>query len=398
MSSKEDSSHAGVAAATAAGALTVKAVTSGRDKARFIDLPYRLYRRNDHWVAPLRMSQKDILNTSKHPFYKTSDVEMYLAERDGRAVGRIMAIFNRAHNEFHQEKAGHFGFFEVEKDFEAASALVDAAAAWLRGRGAECIRGPFNPSTNYECGLLVDAFDKSPRIMMTYNQDYYAAFLERCGLTKAMDLYAYDIHSDSFNMSDKLKRVAERTRVKDGITVRTVNMKDFEREVQRIREVYNDAWSRNWGFVPVSPEEFEHLARDLKQIVDPRVVMIAERKEEGRSEPRPVGFFLAVPDLNLALKKVPSGRLLPFGILKLLYYSRKINTMRIITMGGIKEYQSLGLGALFYDEIYSRGPQSGYPKGEMSWVLENNVLMNRAALMLGGHKTRTYRIYEKSLK
>ncbi|HKV39303.1 MAG TPA: N-acetyltransferase, partial [Blastocatellia bacterium] len=160
--------------------------------------------------------------------------------------------------------------------------------------------------------------------------------------------------------------------------------------------VYNDAWSRNWGFVPYGREEFEHLAKDLKQIVDPRIVFIAEKDEPGRPEPRPIGFFLAVPDLNIALKKL-SGRLLPFGIVKLLWHSRKIHSMRIITMGSIKEFQSLGLAAMFYDEIYKRSPEVGYPLGEMSWILENNILMNRAAKMLGGRLSKTYRIYEVSL-
>jgi hypothetical protein len=173
-------------------------------------------------------------------------------------------------------------------------------------------------------------------------------------------------------------------------------MKDFKREVETVRQVYNDAWKNNWGFVPVSEEEFAHLAKDLKQIVDPRVVMIAEQVVEGRAEPRPIGFFLAVPDLNRALKHL-KGRLLPFGILKLLWHSRKIDFIRIITMGVIREFQSMGAGAIFLSEIYTRGPGSGYPSGEMSWVLENNVMMNRAASLIGGRRSKTYRIYEMRL-
>jgi hypothetical protein len=372
----------------------IRTVRTGRDKRRFIDLPYQLYKGSEHWIAPLRIAQKDILDTRRHPFYKTSDVEMFLAERDGRVVGRIMAIHNRAHNEFHQEKAGFFGFFECEKDPVAARLLLDGAAAWLRSRGAELIRGPVNPSTNYECALLIDGFDLDPAVMMTYNPPYYADLLEANGFEKAMDLYAYMIRSVEFNLSDKLKRVAERTRTKHGIMVRTVNLKDFQNEVERIREIYNDAWSRNWGFVPVSQEEFEHLAKDLKQIVDPKVVYIAERRVEGEARLRPVGFFLAIPDINFALKHL-DGRLLPFGIIKLLWYSRKITFMRIITMGVIKELQNLGAAAIFYDEIYRNVPVHGYPDGEMSWVLENNVLMNRAAELIGGYRYKTYRIYEK---
>jgi hypothetical protein len=338
------------------------------------------------------MAQKDILNTKKHPFYKTSDVELFLARRDGRVVGRIMAILNRAHNEFHNERAGFFGFFEVENDKHVAAALLDAARDWVRGGGATALRGPMNPSTNYECGLLVEGFDLDPMVMMTYNPPYYAELLEGYGMTKAVDLYAYDIGVDYFNHSNKLQRVAERLRKKSNISVRPVNLKEFRNEVGIIRQIYNDAWSRNWGFVPMSEEEFDHLAKDLKQIVDPRVVLIAEQKTDG-GKPRAVGFLLAVPDINYALKKI-NGRLLPLGLLKLLWHSRKIDSIRVITMGGISELQNLGLGSIFLDEIYRRGPAAGFNTGEMSWVLENNVMMNRAAELIGGRRSKTYRIYE----
>lgn len=379
-----------------AGQVTVRTVKTSRDLASFIDLPYRLYRKDPHWVPPLRMAQKDMLDVKKHPFYKTSAVEMFLAERDGRVVGRIMAIWNRAHNEFHEERAGGFGFFEVEKDFEAAQALVSAAAKWLKVQGAESMRGPLNPSTNYECALLVDGFDQDPCIMMTYNPPYYADFLERCGMKKAMDLYAYDIDQRTFESSGRLAKLADQIKRKYGLRIRTVNMKDFSNEVARLREVYNNAWSRNWGFVPVTPDEFEHLAKDLKQIVDPKVVYIAEKEQEGSSEPKPVGFFLAVPDLNQALKKI-NGRLLPFGLLKLLWYSRKIKKIRVITMGVVKELQNLGIAALFYNEVYTKIPEHGFPDAEMSWVLENNLMMNRAAKVIGGKISKTYRIYEMPL-
>jgi len=372
--------------------IDVKPARRSSDRQRFLNFPYKLYRGDAHWVPPLRMAQRDILNTQRHPFYKTSDVEMFLVRRDGRVVGRIMAILNRVHNEFHNERAGFFGFFEVENDRHAATALLDAARDWVRSRGAEIIRGPMNPSTNYECALLVEGFDLDPMVMMTYNPSYYAELLESYGLKKAMDLYAYDIGVDYFNHSEKLKRVAERLRKKSGISVRTVNMKDFKNEVGIIRQVYNDAWSRNWGFVPMTEAEFEHLAKDLKQIVDPRVVLIAEQAA-GESKSRAVGFLLAVPDINRALKKI-NGRLLPFGLAKLLWHSRKINSIRVITMGGIVELQNLGLGSILLDEIYRRGPEAGFPTGEMSWVLESNVMMNRAAELVGGRRTKTYRVYE----
>jgi len=375
-----------------ASEISIKPARSPSDRQHFLDFPYKHYRGDAHWIAPLRMAQRDILNTKRHPFYKTSDVEMFLARRKGRVVGRIMAILNRAHNEFHNERAGFFGFFEVENDEDAAAALLDAARDWLGSRGAEVIRGPMNPSTNYECALLVDGFEADPMVMMTYNPAYYAELLEGYGMKKAMDLYAFDIGVDYFNHSDKLKRVADRLRKKSNISVRTVNMKDFKNEVGIIREVYNNAWSRNWGFVPMTEEEFEHLAKDLKQIVDPRIVLIAEQLDEA-GKARPVGFLLAVPDINRALKKI-NGRLLPFGLPKLLWHSRKINAIRVITMGGIVEFQNLGLGSILLDEIYRRSPEAGFPTGEMSWVLESNVMMNRAAELIGGRRTKTYRIYE----
>lgn len=377
------------------GAIQVKPVRTAPDLRRFIELPYKLYRGDPHWIAPLRIAQKDILNTKKHPFYKTSDVEMFLAEREGRIVGRVMAIVNHAHNEFQNERAGFFGFFECENDKQAAAALFDAARDWVRARGVGAIRGPVNPSTNYECALLVEGFDLDPMVMMPYNPAYYAELLEGYGMKKAMDLYAYDIAADYFNHSNKLQRVAERLRNKSNIRVRTVNMKDFRNEVEIVRRIYNDAWSRNWGFVPMSEEEFDHLAKDLKQIVDPRVVLIAEQMTQDHKT-KPVGFLLAIPDINRALKKI-RGRLLPFGLLKLLWYSRKLGAIRVITMGGIVEFQSLGIGSIFLDEIYRRAPAAGLPNGEMSWVLENNVMMNRAAEMVGGRRSKTYRIYEMAV-
>ena len=377
------------------GTVEVAPLRGRTDQREFLELPYRLYRSNPFWVPPLRLAQKDILNTKRHPFYKTADVELFLARREGRIVGRIMAILNRAHNEFHSERAGFFGFFEAENDQEAATALFAACGDWLRSRGAELIRGPMNPSTNYEVGLLVDAFDRSPAVMMTYNPAYYVELIEQCGLKKAMDMYAYYVDVDCYDSAGKLKRVADRLKVRDRISVRTVNLKRFKEEAELLRQIYNDAWSTNWGFVPVSGEEFDHLAKDMKQIVDPRVVLIAEQEVDG-GPPRPIAFMLAIPDVNRALKKI-NGRLFPFGLLKLLWHSRKIDFIRIVIMGVVKEHHNLGIASVLYDEIHSRAPNSGYPRGEMSWVLETNTLMNRAAELLGGRREKTYRVYEMKL-
>lgn len=383
-------------AARAKEGIEIRAVRTARDKRRFVDLPYRLYRDNESWVAPLKMAQKQMLDTKKHPFYKTSDVELFLAERGGRVVGRIMAILNRAHNEFHKESAGFFGFFEAEQDLEAAESLFESAKAWLAERGATVMRGPVNPSTNYECGLLVEPFDLRPAVMMPYNPAYYVDLIERCGLKKAKDLYAYNLDEKFYQGEDKLKRVAERLKQRDRIRVRSVDLKQFKREIEIVRRVYNDAWQDNWGFVPVSEEEFNHLAKDLKQIADPEIAMIAEQEIEGAGGWKPVGFFLGVPDVNQALSKL-DGRLLPFGLIKLLYYSRKINRARVIIMGVVKEFQKYGAGSLFLSEIRQRSRSRGYLSGELGWVLEDNVMMHRAMELIGAARYKTYRIYETPL-
>jgi GNAT superfamily N-acetyltransferase len=307
-----------------------------------------------------------------------------------------MAILNRAHNDFHGEQTGFFGFFDVENDKEASTALFDAAAAWLRSRGAKSLRGPYNPSTNYEIALLVEGFEEPPAIMMTYNYPYYVDLIEGYGFQKAMDLYTYSIDVKDFVVRDKLTRVSERVKTRQKIRIRKVNMKDYESEVARIREIYNDAWSANWGFVPVSEEEFAHLAKDMKQIVNPNIVFIAEQEIEGSSQSKPIGFMLAVPDLNRALKKL-NGRLLPFGIFKLLWHSRRVGAVRVITTGVVREHQSLGVASVFYEAIYREAPANGYPGGEVGWVLETNVLMNRVIEVLGARRNKTYRIYEVAL-
>jgi hypothetical protein len=378
------------------GGVRIVPVRSRRDRRAFIDLPYRLYTNDARWIAPLRIAQKALLDVARHPFYKTADAEMFLAYRNGRAVGRVMAILNRIHNEFHQEQAGFFGFFDSEDDTGAVASLLAAARDWLRKRGATLIRGPVSPSTNYECGLLVEGFEYEPAVMMPYNRPYYGKLIEQCGLKKAMDLYAFYVDVNTIIMSDKLSRVADRARQKTGLSVRKVNLKNFSSEVQSIRKVYNEAWNRNWGFVPVNDEEFDHLAKDLKQIVDADIVYIAEARTGLSDKPAPVGFILAVPDVNQALKRI-RGRLFPFGLLKLLWYSRRITALRVITLGVVKEYQSLGVAAVFYDEVYRSGRSKGYLTAEMGWVLENNVMMNRAAEMLGGRRVKTFRIYEAPL-
>jgi GNAT superfamily N-acetyltransferase len=359
------------------------------DLKEFIKFPWQVYKGDHNWVPPLIVERKDFLDREKNPFFKHAEVEFFLAKNNGKIVGRIAGIVNHNHNEFHQEKAGFFGFFECIKDYDVAKALLDTVREWLQDKGMEIMRGPANFSSNEEWGFLLEGFGSPPVIMMSYNPPYYLEFMERYGMVKAKDIYAYFI-DESLPTPERVVRIAENIKKKVGIKIRNVDLKDFGNEVQRIKEIYNSAWSKNWGFVPMTEEEFDRVAKDLKQIVDPHMVFIAEVKG------KPSGFSLALPDFNQVLAKL-KGRLFPFGIFKLLWHTKvrnNIDGVRIITMGVIPEYQKRGIDTVFYAQTYNVGIKRGYKWAEMSWVLEDNVLMNRMLELLGAKLYKKYRIYE----
>jgi len=356
------------------------------DHREFLALPYRLYREDPHWVAPLRIAQRDLFDTAKHPFWAHAERECFLARDATRTLGRIAAIVDRNFSDFHREPAGFFGFLETVNDPEVAQALLAAATNWLQERGARVIRGPMSPSTNYECGLLVEGFDSSPWVMMPYNPPYYAELIERAGWRRAKDLYAYYLNTEIVTLG-KVERVAERALKGSSLRLRSMRMRDFQAEAELVWDIYNSAWSRNWGFVPMTREEFLHLARDMKPIVDPELVLF------GEIAGKPVGFVLAVPDINRALKPA-RGRLFPLGLLKIMYHKRTIRGMRVITLGVLEAYRTAGVAAALYAEIIRRGMRQGYREAEMSWVLEDNVLMNRSLEALSARRYKTYRIYE----
>ncbi len=363
------------------------AAVDGKDALKqFIELPFTLYRGDTHWVPPLRIAVKDLLNRSKHPFYANADAEYFLARRDGRVIGRIAAVFDRAHNRFHEEQAGFFGFFECVDDPAVAKALLDRAWQWLKERGAKFMRGPVNPSTNYECGLLVEGFDSDPMVMMTYNPPYYATLLENAGMRKAKDLYAYKHNSAVISM-DKIERVAEKALRSTGVRVRPIDMKNFNAEVDRVWQVYNSAWERNWGFVPMTREEFVVMGKDMKQIIKPDLVLIGEVGD------KVVGFALALPDVNQALKPA-NGSLFPTGLVKILYYQRLIKSVRVLALGVVEEYRASGLAAGFYATLVRNARMLGFGDCEMSWILEDNTLMNRSLEVMGAKRYKIYRLYE----
>lgn len=376
--------------------IEIREVKSPKDRMAFIKFPFWLYRHDPYWVPPLISERKEFFDPHRHPFYKHAEVALFLALRGGQVVGTIAGIINYRHNEFHQDRTGFFGCFEVIEDYAVAERLLATARDWVKARGMDRIRGPMNFSTNEECGLLVDGFDSSPVVFMTYNPPYYADFLERFGFEKAMDLWAYalstaGIQPDGTGLPPKLLRVVEAVRRRlDDVTIRTANMKDFEGEVERFKTVYNSAWQRNWGFVPLTDEEIDHLAHGIRAFLDPDLVFIAE------ANGRPVGVSLSLPDINQALLRA-KGRLFPIGWLYYLWDKRKIDTLRVFAMGVVEGYRSRGIDALFYYETAKAAVSKGYRMGEMSWILENNEMMNRLIRFIGGTVYKTYRIYDLPL-
>ena len=356
----------------------------------FVELPWSIYGNDPHWVPPLRIAVKELLDRAKHPFYANAEAEFFLARRDGKTVGRIAAILNRNHNKFHEEKAGFFGFFESADDQDVANALLKKATEWVRSRGAGFIRGPVNPSTNYECGTLVEGFESSPMVMMTYNPRYYPKLLEKAGLRKIKDLHSWINTPDGVDL-EKIGRVADRALKRHGVTVRPVNLKDFQGEVARIWDVYNAAWEKNWGFIPMTREEFFLQGKEMKQILKPEMVLI------GESGGRMIGFALALPDVNVALKPA-NGKLLPTGLVKILYYQRKIRAVRVVALGVVEEFRRSGVAAGFYAELVRNARKLGYNQEcEMSWILEDNVLMTRSLELMGAKRSKTYRLYQMGL-
>lgn len=357
---------------------------------RFIHLPWDIYRQDPHWVPPLIGDMKKLLDKNRHPFFIHSSADFFLARRNGEYAGRITAILNNNHNRFHNERTGFFGFFESVDDKEVASALLDHAARWARDRGMTELRGPMNYSTNETLGTLIEGFDSSPCIMMPHNPRYYPELIESAGFEKAMDLYAWWLQTER-GLDSKIVRVGKKVLEDESIRVRTIDMKRFWEEVEVIKSIYNDAWSANWGFVPMTDAEFNHLAGDLKLVVDPRIVLIAEKNGEA------VGFSLALPDLNQALKKI-NGRLFPMGLPLLLYHSRRIPQVRVLALGIAKKLQNWGgLGAALYYESFRRGVAAGYRSCEFSWTLETNDLINRSMKLFGAEIYKRYRIYRKPL-
>jgi GNAT superfamily N-acetyltransferase len=369
--------------------ITITTVSSKKELMRFIKFPWKIYQSDSNWVPPLIMDRKNLLDKKRNPFYKHAEMDLFLAFKEGELVGRIAAITNDNHNRFHEDKMGFFGFYESINDNEVTKKLFDSVVSWLKDHGMTGMYGPMNPSTNDETGLLIKGFDKPPYIMMCHNPPYYQTLIEDYGLEKAKDLYAWYVDAVNDEVPERTLRIVEKLAARYGIKIRNIRLKELKKEVELVREVYNNAWSRNWGFVPLTDEEIDHAAVDLKQIADEEFILFGEK------DGRVIGFSLTLPNINEILIKNPSGRLLPTGIFKLLTGIKKVKTMRTVMLGVIKEYQHAGLGALFYIETLHRAKRRGIVGGETSWVLEDNTPMNNAIESLGSKIYKTYRIYQK---
>lgn len=365
-------------------------VHTKRQKTLFIDFPHDLYEGDKNYVPELFLGQQDLLSPDKHPFYQHSSARPFLAYLDGRIVGRILAIWNVNHNAIVGANEGHFGFFDTIDNQDVADALLDAAKQWILAKGGSSMVGPINLTTNDTCGLLVEGFESPPKAMMTYNYPYYERLITHYGLTKKEDLRAYMVSSDTVNERSVLllDRLEERLK-RSGITLRQINLKDFKNEARRIRDVYNKAWDKNMGFVPMTEAEFEHTAKDLKMIVNPEYCIVAEK--DGHI----IAFALGVPDINQILIKIKRGRLLPTGIFKLLFGRKKISFIRVLMLGVLDPYRKLGIEACLYGRIIKNGRKNGLKGAECSWMLDSNYLMNHAIEQVNGQLYKRYRLFEK---
>lgn len=370
----------------------VLAVHTKSDLKRFIDFPHDLYKNDANYVPELFIAQRDLLTPGKHPFHNHSTLQLFLVVENNAVLGRIAAIQNNNHNKTYQKKDGFFGFFECINNQETANLLFQSAENWLRERGLSTIIGPVNPSTNETCALLIKGFDGSPMVMMPYNFSYYLKLFENSQFNKRTDLRAYQFTKGNYNdRSLRLVDALQERLKRSSIVIRKINMKEFKAETQAIKDVYNKAWDKNLGFVSMTEEEFDYSAKDLKLIMDPDFCLVAE--QNGKL----IGFALAIPDINQILKKIKRGRLLPWGIFKLLFQKKKIKGIRIMLLGVVDGYRKMGIEACLYGLIIKAFQEKNMEYAEASWTLDDNQLINKAIEQINGIPYRKYRIFEKEI-
>ncbi len=368
--------------------MDVVPVESGRDLRRFIQFPYAHYRRNPFWVAPLPSDELVRLSPGKNPYFEHAEAAYFLARENGVVVGRVSASVDRNYDSVQGERQATFGFFEATSR-EAAAALLRAAEDWGRAKGGEILRGPMSFTTNDECGLLVEGFERRPALLLPYNPPEYAGWIESAGFVKAKDLYSFHCPVPEV-MPPVYGRVAAMTRRQEGVKTRPIDMRRFDEELGRVKEIYNSAWEKNWGFVPMTDHEIDHMAAQLKPAIVADIVRFAE--VDGLT----VGFALLVPDLNIALAKI-RGRLLPFGIFRLLWTMPRIREFRFMALGIRADWRRKGIAPLLVAELAEVTRGRGYRSCEIGWTLEDNEPVNRLAVAMGGTRASVYRIYERGI-
>jgi len=364
------------------------------DRSRFLDVADEIQRGDPDYIAPLRMERMRFLDPARNPAFRQLDVLPLIATRGGRLAGRITAHVDRAYDAFHGVNVAWFGFFESVDDARVAHSLLDEAVSWARARGATEIFGPCNFTTNHQIGMLVENFDRPPCVEMPYNPPWYEGLLSSYGFGKAKDLLVWWIVSEKGTDDPKMRRyfeASERAKKRYGLTLRSVDMKDFPNEVARLFRLYNATWQKNWGFVPVSEAEFAAIAHDLKPVVDPSLVLVAEDRAG-----TPVGFAVTLPDINEVMPR--NGRLLPFGWWRLLMGRRRIKWARLFALGVVPEYRRRGVEALLAIHTALRARDRGIRGGEVGWTLEDNVLINRTIESFGGRLDRRYRLFGMDLR
>lgn len=360
---------------------------------RFVDVAWRVNASaGGLWVPPLRMAVKDSLDARRNPFYREADRALFVASRGGMPVGRVAAVENRAHNSYHNDKVGFFGFFECENDPEAARALLEGAEDWLTDRGLDRSRGPVSPSMNHESGLLVEGFDTPPVLMTPWNPPYLASLIESAGYAGIQDLLGYDIPAEGeHSVPERLQRLAERTSRRTGVTFRTLDVAILERDARKVLDLFCDAWAGNWGFVPPGWDEFWHTAKDLKMVLAPEYSFVAEVDDDI------VGFMMLARDLNEVLVSVPSGRLTPVSVFKLLTRLPKVDRGRVVLLGLRQDYRHKGLFPLFFHEAAQLARKTGFRGAEASWILADNDALVRPMDAMGLRPYKRWRIYEREL-
>jgi len=373
--------------------IKISEVSTRRDRDAFIKFQWRIYANDPVWVPPLIIERKTFLDRKRHPFYRHGDAALFLARQNGEIVGRIMASDDPNYNSLHQSNVGCFGLFECIDDRNVAAALFEAAVNWLRQKGRTEMMGPIDYSTNYVCGLLIDGFQFAPTILTAHNPPYYRELIERCGFTKAKDWYAWWF-ADPAKAVTHLRRFAERVRRRWPVTIRSANLKNIREESRRLRQIYNQAWEKNWGFVPFTEAEFEFMTREMKPLLMPEFAWIAEMGNE------PIGFTLCLPDINVALRHL-NGRLtrfgFPIGLIKLLFYKRRIRKGRLIALGVIEKYRRAGVAEMLVLRVMEETMIKRGITGELSMTLEDNFMINRFLEAIGATKYKTYRIFKRIL-